>query len=146
MEISLTKIWRGRTKDIYKDKQENACSQSHDVTSHCQWTHKILTFYLQKLMWNLLRKITVLLHGEKEQITNKRRKTGQSWLSIPRYNLLLLFCLPNMNFLSYKVTKISLTKNVERKKNRHIQERINRKMPVLHPTMQQVNVNIHTKY
>ena len=36
--------------------------------------------------------------------------------------------------------------NVERNKKGHIQGRINRRMPVLNPTMQQVIVNLHTKY
>ena len=40
----------------------------------------------------------------------------ESWVSIPKYNLLLFFCIPNMNFLSNIVVEISLTKNVERKK------------------------------
>ena len=44
-----------------KNKQENACSQSHSVTSHYKWTYKILTFFLEKLLRNLLRKITVLI-------------------------------------------------------------------------------------
>ena len=37
-----------------KNKQENAGSQSHDATSHCQFTYKILTFYLKQLLRNLL--------------------------------------------------------------------------------------------
>ena len=46
----------------------------------------------------------------------KEKQIGQSRFSIPRYNLLLLICIPNMNFLSSTVVEISLTKNVERKK------------------------------
>ena len=34
-------------------------------------------------------------------------------------------------------------KSVEKKKEEHIQGRINRRMPVLNPTMQQVIVNLH---
>ena len=51
--------------------------------------------------------------------------------------------MPNMNFLSYIVAEISLTKNVEKKKEEHIQGRINRRIPVLNPTMQHVIVNLH---
>ena len=50
--------------------------------------------------------------------------------------------MPNMNFLSYIVVEISLKKNVEKKKKEHMQGRINRRMPVLNPTMQQVIVNL----
>ena len=47
--------------------------------------------------------------------------------------------------LSYIVLEITLTKNVERKKQRHIQGRINRRKPVLSSTMQYVIVSLHTK-
>ena len=73
----------------------------------------------------------------------KKEQTGQSRLSIPRYNLSLLFFIPN---ISYIIVEISLMENVERKKKGHIQGRINRRMPVLNPAMQQVTVNLHTKY
>ena len=43
-----------------KNKQEEAGSQSHNATSHCQFTYKILTFYLEQLLKNLLRGITIL--------------------------------------------------------------------------------------
>ena len=104
--------------NIGKIKQENAGFQSHDVTSHCQLKYKILTFFLEQLLKNLLQKITVLI-AWRERKDNKytEEQTRQSHLSIPRYNLSLLFCIPNMNFLSYIVVEISLTKNVERKKN-----------------------------
>ena len=115
---------------------------------HCQFTYKILTFYLEQLLRNLLRKITVLIALRERQYSKyKEEQTGQSQLSIPRYNLLLLFCIPNMNFLSYVVAEISLTKNVERKKKGHIQERINRRMPpVLNTTIQLFVVYQYTKY
>ena len=88
-----------------------------DVTSHCQWTYKILKFCLEKLLRNLLRKNIVLIAWrEIKDNKNKEEQTGQSRLSIPRYNLSLLFYIPIMNFLSYIVVEISLTKNVERKK------------------------------
>ena len=48
----------------------------------------------------------------------KEEQIGQSRFSVPRYNLSLLFCIPNMNFLSDTVVEIPLTKNGERKKNR----------------------------
>ena len=46
----------------------------------------------------------------------KEEQIGQSHLSIPEYNFLLLFCIPNINFLSSTVVEMSLTKKVERKK------------------------------
>ena len=61
---------------IRKNKQENACSQSHDVTSHCQLTLEILTFYLEKLQRNILRKITVLI-AWRERKDNKYKKNKQ---------------------------------------------------------------------
>ena len=85
-----------------KNKQENACSQSHDATSHSQFTYKILTFCLEQLLRNLLRKITVLIAWrERKDHKYKEEQTGQSWLSFSPYNMSLLFCIPNMNFLSY---------------------------------------------
>ena len=71
-----------------KNKQENAGSQSHDATSHCQFTYKILTFYLKHLLRNLLRKVTLVIAWrerndniyKKEMITyirkNKQDKAG----------------------------------------------------------------------
>ena len=47
----------------------------------------------------------------------KEVQIGQSRFSIPRHSLSLLFCIPNINFLSYMVVEILLTTNVERKKN-----------------------------
>ena len=54
----------------------------------------------------------------RERKVNKHMKEpiGQNRFSIQRYNLSLLFCIPNMNFLSYTVVVIPLTKYVERKK------------------------------
>ena len=61
-----------------------------------------------KLLRNLSQNITVL---------------DESWFSIPQYNLSLLFCIPNMNFLSYIVVEISLTKMWrERKKDVYKEE------------------------
>ena len=51
-----------------------------------------------------------------------------------------------MNFLSYLVLEISLTKNVERKKKEQIQERTNGRKFILNPTVQLVIVNLYTKY
>ena len=57
-----------------KNIQENACFQSHNATSHCQFTYKILTFYLEQLLRNLLQKITVLIAWrEKKKIINIRK-------------------------------------------------------------------------
>ena len=47
----------------------------------------------------------------------KEEQIGQSRFLIPRYNLSLYFCIPNMNFLSYTDVEMPLTKNVERTKN-----------------------------
>ena len=61
VEISLMKNMERKEKGpTKKNKQENVSSQSHDATSHCQFTYIILTFYLEQLLRNLLRKITVL--------------------------------------------------------------------------------------
>ena len=62
-----------------KNTQENAGSQCHDATSHCQFTNKILTFYLEQLLSNLLRKITVLIAWrERKDYKYNREQTGQS--------------------------------------------------------------------
>ena len=59
-----------KKKDIRK---ENAGSKSQDVTSHCQLTYEILTFYLEQLLRNLLRKNTVLIAWREKKITNVRK-------------------------------------------------------------------------
>ena len=51
-----------------------------------------------------------------------------------------------MNFLCYTVVEISLTKNMERKKNEQIQGRTNRRRLILNPMVQLVIVNLYTKY
>ena len=78
-------MWRERQRTYTrKNKQENACSQSQDATSHCQLTHKILTFYLEQLLRNLLPKIAVLIAWrERKDNKYKEEQTGQKWLSIP---------------------------------------------------------------
>ena len=66
-----------------------------------------------------MTKITLsLLIAWRERKVNKYKEEqiGQSRFSIPRYNLSVSFCIPNMKFLSYTVVEISLMKNVERKK------------------------------
>ena len=40
--------------NTWKNIPEKAGSQSHNATSHCQFTYKILTFYLELLLRNLL--------------------------------------------------------------------------------------------
>ena len=47
---------------------KNACSQSNDATSDCQFTYKKLTFYLEQLLRNLLRKIAVLSERRERKI------------------------------------------------------------------------------
>ena len=42
--------------------------------------------------------------------------------------------------------KISLTKNLERKKKEQIKGRTNRRMPIFNPTIQPVVVNLYTIY
>ena len=123
-EISLTKCGKKENRTYTrKNKQENAGPQSHHATSHCQFTCKILTFYLEKLLRNPLRKNRVLTAWrERKDNKYKEEQTIQSWLSIPRYNLSLLFCLPNMNFLSYIVEEVSLTKCREKKKDIYKEE------------------------
>ena len=75
--------------------------------------------FLERLLRNLLLKITVLIAWtESKGNKYKEEQTGQSRSSMPRYDLSLLFCISNMNSLSYIVVEISLTKNVERKKKR----------------------------
>ena len=44
------------------------------------------------------------------------------------------------------VVEISLTKNVESKKNEQIQGRTNRRMPICNPTIQLVVANRYTKF
>ena len=85
------------------------------------------------------------MHGEKKNIYwEEQRVEGR--FSIPEYDLSLSTCIHNINFLCYTVVEISLTKNMERKKMEQIQGRINRRRPVLNPTIQSVNVNLYTKY
>ena len=73
----------------------------------------------KQLLRNLLRKIAVLITWrERKDNKYKEEHTGQRRLSVPRYNLSLLFCIPNMNLLSYTVVEISLTKNIQRKNNK----------------------------
>ena len=86
---------------------------------------------------------------KKEQLYGSTVREGS--FSIPRYNLQLSTCIPNMKFLSGIILEISLTKNystecMARKKSEHIQGRTNRRRPVLYPTIQLVIVNLHTKY
>ena len=64
--------------NIVKNKQEKGGSQSHDATSHCQFSYRTLTFYLKQLLRNLLQKITVLVAWRErkgEQIQGKTNST-----------------------------------------------------------------------
>ena len=71
---------------------------------------------------------------------------GEGPYSIPRYNLWLWTCIPNIKFLSLTVVEISLTKNLERKKKEQTKGRTNRRMPICNPTIQLVVVDLYTKY
>ena len=67
VEISLAKMWREKKRThTGKNKQEKAGSKSHNAASHCEYNYKILTFYLEQLVRNLLRKMTVLI-AQKEK-------------------------------------------------------------------------------
>ena len=56
-----------------------------------------------------------------KKIRNLGRTYGwtEGWTDVNQYtpHLSMLFCIPNMNCLFYTVVEISLTTNVERKKN-----------------------------
>ena len=76
----------------------------------------------------------------------KKEHTEHSPFSIPRYNLSLSTCTPNMKFLSQTVYDKSLTKNyrnecMERKKSEHIQGRTNWRRWVLYYAIQIVIVH-----
>ena len=87
----------------------------------------------------LIRERKVNIYTEKQ--------TGEGWFSIPRYNLSLLICIQNMNFLCYTVVEISLPKHMERKKKEQkIKRKTNRRRLILYPTIQLVIVNLYTKY
>ena len=81
---------------------------------------------------------------KKEQ--TKEEQIGECPFAIPRYNLSLWTCIPNIKFLSLTVVEISLTKNLERKKKGQTQGRTNRRMPLCNPTIQLVVVDLYTKY
>ena len=137
VEKSLTKIVERKKKGQIQGRING--SQSHDVTSNCQLTYKMYTFHLEQLRRNLLRKNYTMDCTEKRKDNRyEEEQRGQSPLAIPEYNL-SLFCIPNINSLSYIVVEMSFTKIVE--KYEHIQGRLNRIMPVLNPTMYQIIVN-----
>ena len=71
----------------------------------------------------------------------REEQTREGQFSIPPYNLSLSTCIQNMNFLSYTIVKISLMKDMERKKKEQKQRRTNRRQPILNPTIQLVIVN-----
>ena len=148
VEVSLTKTWRERKKDICKEEYIREClSLSDKVTSHCQWVYKILTFYLEKLLRNQLRKITVLI-AWRERKDNKYQgeQTGQKPVIYPTIQLVIVILNTKYeHYILYSCGDI-FDKNVERKKKGHIQGRINWRKLALNPTMQQVIVNLHTKY
>ena len=51
-----------------------------------------------------------------------------------------------MKFLSLTVVKISLTKNLDRKKKEQTKGITNRRKPICNPTIQLVFVDLYTKY
>ena len=75
----------------------------------------------------------------------KEEQIGEGPFSIPRYNMSLSTCIPNLKLLSFTVVEISFTKNLERKKKGQTQGRTNR-LPICNPTIQLVVVNLYTKY
>ena len=83
---------------------------------------------------------------ERKRNKQKEEQIGECPFAIPRYNLSLWTCIPNMKFLSKTVVEISLTKNLERKKKGQTQGRTNRRMPICNPTIQLVVVDLYTKY
>ena len=83
---------------------------------------------------------------ERERDKHKEEQKGECPFAIPRYNLSLWTCIPNIKFLSLTVVEISLTKNLERKKKGQTQGRTNRRMPICNPTIQLVVVDLYTKY
>ena len=63
----------GEKKKTYtrKNKRENAGSQSHYATSHCQFTYKILTFYLETVAEKSITKndsIDCMVRKKRQQI------------------------------------------------------------------------------
>ena len=78
---------------------------------------------------------------ERKKKIHREKQIAECPFSIPRYNLSLRTCIPDLKFV-----EISLTKNLERKNKEHIKERTNRRRSIFNPTIQLVVVNLYTKY
>ena len=79
-----------------KNKYEKADLQSHDTTCRCKPVYRIWSFYLKRLWRYLWRKIW----RERKRNKYKKEQIGEGPFSIPRYNLPLWTCIPNLKFLS----------------------------------------------
>ena len=101
-------------KNVEKNKKEKDHLQSHDTTCRCEPVYQIWSFYLKRLWRYLWRKIW----RERKKKKFREEQIGEGPFSIPRYNLSLWICIPNLKFLFLMVVEISLTKNLERKKNK----------------------------
>ena len=100
-----------------------------------------------KFLSETVLEISLLKNLERQKKgKHKEEQIGESPFAIPRYNLSLWTCIPNMKFLSETVVEISLTNNLERKKKGQTQGRTNRRMPIYNPTIQLVLVDLYTKY
>ena len=91
------------------NKQEKAGSQSHDASSHCQFSYKTLTLMLR----NLLRKITVLI-AWRERKVNKYQEEQVLYPTIQTSRCYSVYQIRTFYLIQLW---ISLTKNAERKKN-----------------------------
>ena len=83
---------------------------------------------------------------ERKKKKQWEEQIGEGPFLIPRYNLSLWTCIPDLKFLSKTVVEISLTKNLERKKKEQIKGRTNRRRLIFNPTIQLVVVKLYTKY
>ena len=97
-------------------------------------------------------KSLIIQSMERKKMDKYREEVaGEGWFSIPGYNKSSSTCKLNRTILVCMVVEKSLTKNfslqsTEGKKIEQIQDRICRRRLVLNPTIQQVVINLHTKY
>ena len=67
----------------------------------------------------------ILVENCREKEKYREEQIGECLFLIPRYNLSLQACIPNLKFLSYTVVEISLTKNLQtKKKDKYREEQI----------------------
>ena len=82
----------------------------------CNESISIYIRNINLLLWTVAKKSitknysTGCIKRKRSEQIQIRWKMKENWFSIPQYNLSLLFCKPNINFLSYIVLEISLTK------------------------------------